>query len=74
MFRRCSSSSEEIICVVISVSAAVPAPQQLHTLSHDCEVQGDPMTVGNDEYNTALFNVHSHMHNLLDKITPIDKA
>lgn len=27
--RACSSKLEEMICVVISVSAAVPAPQQL---------------------------------------------
>lgn len=35
---RCNSRLEEIICVVISVSAAVPAPQQLmkgtNELSH----------------------------------------
>lgn len=29
VFKRCSSSCDEIIFVVISVSAAVPAPQQL---------------------------------------------
>ena len=29
VFNLCSSNWDEIICVVISVSAAVPAPQQL---------------------------------------------
>lgn len=36
--RAWSSRLEEMICVVISVSAAVPAPQQLHNKREQCHL------------------------------------